>query len=278
VGKKRQGGTCPHPDIAYGNSLAINVKQIGDKDRVDVILTNPPFGGEEETSVKKNFPDNLQTSETALLFLQLIMRTLARPERNKGKPGRAAVVVPNGAGKTTFAMRYLPRIVSCRNFVNADMIAQGLSPLDTHSVEAEAGRIFLRRINELIKDRADFAFETTLSGRAYARLFRRLRDAGFAVVLFYLWIPGVEFSAARVASRVENGGHDIPPDAIARRYLKSLRNLFLLYMPLADRTLIFDNSAEKAMLIADLQPTSERVLNETLFYDIKRQIEEQDHE
>jgi len=85
-----------HPDIAYGNSLAINVKQIGDKDRVDVILTNPPFGGEEEVSVKKNFPDSLQTSETALLFLQLIMRTLARPERNKGKPGRAAVVVPNG--------------------------------------------------------------------------------------------------------------------------------------------------------------------------------------
>jgi type I restriction enzyme M protein len=85
-----------HPDIAYGNSLAFNVKQIGDKDRVDVILTNPPFGGEEEAAIKKNFPDNLQTSETALLFLQLIMRMLARPERNKGKPGRAAVVVPNG--------------------------------------------------------------------------------------------------------------------------------------------------------------------------------------
>jgi len=185
---------------------------------------------------------------------------------------------PNGAGKTTFAMQYLPRIVSCRNFVNADMIAQGLSPLDTQSVEAEAGRIFLRRINELIEAHADFALESTLSGRACARLFRRLHDAGFVVVLFYLWIPGVEFSAERVASRVENGGHDIPADAIARRYLKSLRNLFRLYMPLADRTLIFDNSAEKATLIADLQPSSERILNEALFEEIKRQIQEAHHE
>lgn len=185
---------------------------------------------------------------------------------------------PNGAGKTTFAMRYLPRIVSCRNFVNADMIAQGLSPLDTRSVEAEAARIFLRRLNELIEDRADFAFETTLSGRSYVRLFRRLRNTGFDIVLFYLWIPGVEFSAARVASRVENGGHDIPPEAIARRYLRSLRNLFALYMPLAARTLIFDNSAEKATLIAELRGASERVFNAALFATIKQRIQEADHE
>ncbi|MDP6523398.1 MAG: zeta toxin family protein [Kiritimatiellia bacterium] len=184
---------------------------------------------------------------------------------------------PNGAGKTTFAMRYLPRIVSCRTFVNADMIAQGLSPLDTRSVEAEAGRIFLRRIDELVEGRVDFAFESTLSGRAYARLFRRLREAGFEIVLFYLWIPGVQFSAERVASRVENGGHDIPPDAIARRYIKSLRNLFSLYMPLADRTLIFDNSAERATLVADLQPAAERVLDEALFSAIRRQIREADY-
>jgi len=185
---------------------------------------------------------------------------------------------PNGAGKTTFAMRYLPRIVSCRNFVNADMIAQGLSPLDMSSVEAEAGRIFLRRINELVEGRVDFAFESTLSGRAYARLFRRLRKAGFGIVLFYLWIPGVDFSAERVASRVENGGHGIPPDAISRRYIKSLRNLFNLYMPLANRTLIFDNSAEKAKLVADLQPSDARVLDEALFATIRTQIREADHE
>lgn len=85
-----------YPHITYDNSLNIKVQQIGDKDRVDVILTNPPFGGEEEVGIKSNFPDDLQTSETALLFLQLHMRLLKRPEKNYGKPGRAAVVVPNG--------------------------------------------------------------------------------------------------------------------------------------------------------------------------------------
>lgn len=85
-----------YPQILYDNSLAVNVKEIGDKDRVDVILTNPPFGGEEEPGIKNNFPDDMQTSETALLFLQVIMRRLKRPQRNSGKPGRAAVVVPNG--------------------------------------------------------------------------------------------------------------------------------------------------------------------------------------
>jgi predicted ABC-type ATPase len=194
------------------------------------------------------------------------------------RPTCYVIAGPNGAGKTTFAMRYLPRIVSCRIFVNADMIAQGLSPLDTRSVEAEAGRIFLRRIAELIDSRSDFAFETTLSGRAYARLLHRLRDAGFEIALFYLWIPGVEFSAARVASRVENGGHDIPPEAIERRYLKSLRNLFQLYMPLADRTLIFDNSGEKATLIAEIKEGSERITNGSLYAAIKRQIEESGNE
>jgi predicted ABC-type ATPase len=185
---------------------------------------------------------------------------------------------PNGAGKTTFAMRYLPRVAHCVEFVNADAIARGLSPLNETSVQVEAGRIFLRRIDELIQDRVDFSFETTLSGRAYARLFRRLQEAGFAVILFYLWIPGVAFSAERVASRVANGGHGIPPDAINRRYLKSLRNLFRLYIPLAQRTIIFDNSDEKATLVAEFQPSSKRILNETLFTRITRQILEADHE
>jgi predicted ABC-type ATPase len=194
------------------------------------------------------------------------------------KPTCYVIGGPNGAGKTTFAMRYLPSIVSCRTFVNADMIAQGLSPLDARSVEAKAGRIFLRRINELVESGDDFAFESTLSGRAYTRLFRRRRESGYDIVLFYLWIPGVEFSAERVASRVENGGHDIPPDAIVRRYIKSLCNLFNLYIPLANRTLIFDNSAEMAKLVADLQPSEEHVLDKALFAAIKRQVQEADHE
>ncbi|NVM24280.1 MAG: N-6 DNA methylase, partial [Desulfobacterales bacterium] len=85
-----------YPNIVYGNSLAVKIQEIGDRDRVDIILTNPPFGGEEEAGIKANFPNDMQTSETALLFLQLIMRKLRRPEKSQGKPGRAAVVVPNG--------------------------------------------------------------------------------------------------------------------------------------------------------------------------------------
>lgn len=197
---------------------------------------------------------------------------------SREKPICYVIAGPNGAGKTTFAMEYLPRIVSCRNFINADMIAQGLSPLDAHSVEAEAGRIFLRRLGELIDVRTDFAFETTLSGRAYARLFRHLHASHFEVVLFYLWIPSAAFSAERVASRVENGGHDIPPEAISRRYMKSLRNLFTLYMPLADRTVIFDNSGEKAALVADIKRSSEIIFNASQFKAIKKQIQEANHE
>lgn len=185
---------------------------------------------------------------------------------------------PNGAGKTTFAMRYLPKIVSCRNFVNADMIAQELSPFGAEQVELEAGRIFLRRINELVEDRVDFAFETTLSGRAHAVFLRRLRESGYTTVLFYLWIPGTAFSAARVASRVENGGHDIPLEAIERRYPKSLRYLFDLYIPLAHRTLIFDNSTEDASLIADLQPSGERIIDRDFYDRIRRQVQQGHHE
>ena len=188
------------------------------------------------------------------------------------QPTCYVIAGPNGAGKTTFALEYLPRMAACRNFVNADMIAQGLSPLDTRSVEVEAGRIVLRRIDEMIKRRIDFAFETTLSGRGYARLFRRMQDAGFVIVLFYLWIPSADFSAQRVASRVENGGHDIPADAIVRRYLKSLRNLFKMYMPLVDRTLLFDNSQEKAVLILDADRDETRVADETLYSTIQRQL------
>ncbi len=185
---------------------------------------------------------------------------------------------PNGAGKTTFAMRYLPRIAACTRFVNADMIAQGLSPLDSQSVELEAGRIFLARVDELTKGQQDFAFESTLSGKAYVRLFRRIRQAGFRICLIYLWIPSVSFSAARVASRVENGGHDIPAAAIARRYIKSLVNLFSLYAPLAERVLILDNSGEDASLIAEISTVGLQIANTSIYTSIINTINEATHE
>lgn len=199
-------------------------------------------------------------------------------ESNEHGPMCHVIAGPNGAGKTTFAMRYLPSIVACRSFINADMIAQGLSPLDTQAVQVEAGKMLLRRIDEMIARKADFAFETTLSGRGYARLFRRMRDRGYGINLFYLWIPSADFSARRVASRVANGGHDIPADAIGRRYMKSVRNLFDLYMPLADRTLLFDNSGETPVLILDAEPDGMRVADEARYARIRNQLTGGDYE
>jgi len=125
---------------------------------------------------------------------------------------------PNGAGKTTFALHYLPQIAGCRNFVNADLIAYGLSPFDSLSAQYDAGRLFLREINANIDKRVDFAFETTLAGRSQISLFKKLRQDGWRIVLFFLWIPDAAFSKSRVRERVAQGGHDIPDDTILRRY------------------------------------------------------------
>jgi predicted ABC-type ATPase len=142
----------------------------------------------------------------------------------------------NGAGKTTFALRYLPEMTGCRNFINADLIADGLSPLNPAGVQLEAGKILLREIEANVTAETDFAFETTLSGRMYVRLLKELhstrlrsdgttaRQEGWKIVLFYLWIPDAEFSRLRVRQRVESGGHDIPDEAIARRYRRTVSN------------------------------------------------------
>jgi predicted ABC-type ATPase len=194
--------------------------------------------------------------------------------KTKGRPTCYVIAGPNGAGKTTFAMRYLPRVAKVAEFVNADAIARGLSPLNEQAAQAEAARVFLRRIDDMVRCRHEFAFETTLSGRGYVRLLRRVRGRGFRIVLFYLWIPSAAFSAARVASRVANGGHDIPVEAIKRRYPKSLGNLFRLYLPLADHTLIFDNSGDRAALVAEIEGRRRRIADPGLYSFITRQFQE----
>jgi len=169
---------------------------------------------------------------------------------------------PNGAGKTTFAMWYLPRVARCVEFVNADSIARGLSPLNEAAVQLEAGRLFLTRLHELQGGKRSLAFETTLSGRGHVKVLLGFRDAGYRIELNYLWIPSAEFSAERVASRVANGGHDIPAEAIERRYGKSLSNLGNLYMGLADYVAVWDNSAERPRRIYERDEDGETVLDE----------------
>ena len=151
---------------------------------------------------------------------------------------------PNGAGKTTFALKYLPDVAGCRNFVNADLIAAGMSPLAPERERVTAGRLFLKEIERHIQARHDFGFETTLAGLGYLRLIRRLKEVGWRVELLYLALPDVETAKLRVAERVSHGGHEIPVLDIERRFFRSLRNLFGAYAVEVDRTVCFLNSGE----------------------------------
>lgn len=148
---------------------------------------------------------------------------------------------PNGAGKTTFALTYLPA-VGVRHFLNADMIAAGLSPFAPESVAVEAGRLFLAEIETRIKAGEDFAFETTLAGRGYLKLIDRLQDLGWTVELYYLALPDPVMSVHRVAERVAHGGHNIPATDIERRYPRSLRNLLNDYSMKVDECRCYMNA------------------------------------
>ncbi|EGF92309.1 c [Asticcacaulis biprosthecium C19] len=139
-------------------------------------------------------------------------------------PRCIVIAGPNGAGKTTFALKYLPR-AGVETFLNADMIASGLSPFAPEKQAAAAGRLFLEQIEICISEGRDFAFETTLSGRAYLRMIERLQASGWTVELIYLALPSADMSIQRVAERVAHGGHHIPTADIQRRYPRSLRNL-----------------------------------------------------
>jgi len=156
---------------------------------------------------------------------------------------------PNGAGKTTFALRYLPLLANCSNFINADLIAAGLSPLYPERELLTASKLFLSELKSYIGQRRDFAFETTLSGRAHIRLVQNLLSVGWRVQLFYLWLPSIDACINRVAERVATGGHDIPPDVIARRYARGTANLLEEFAPRCTATVCMDNSGRFPVVI-----------------------------
>ena len=175
------------------------------------------------------------------------------------------VAGPNGAGKTTFALRYLPHIVSCRNFINADEIARGVSPLDFDAGLIQASKIFLQSLAKKVASRETFAFETTLSGRSYIPQIEKWQDDGWKVVLIYLYIPSADFSADRVEQRVRQGGHGIPADAIVRRYPRSIKNLFL-YANVCDHTFCFDNENDAPLPIFEKSKKGEPlIINEKIY-------------
>ena len=149
----------------------------------------------------------------------------------------------NGAGKTTASYTVLPEMLGCKEFVNADEIAKGLSPFNPESVAIEAGRLMLQRMDDLLSEGEDFAFETTLATRSYVKFVEWTQAKGYFVTLLYFWLPTPEQAIERVATRVSEGGHNIPSDVIRRRYANGIRNLTTLYTPICDYWTIYDNSA-----------------------------------
>lgn len=157
----------------------------------------------------------------------------------------------NGAGKTTASYSVLPKLLDCKQFVNADEIAKGLSPFCPESVAIQAGKLMLLRIEELLASDETFSIETTLATRSYSELVKRAQEKGYKVTLLYFWLNSPELAVERVARRVREGGHNIPKDVIYRRYEKGLKNLFNIFIPIVDSWMIVDNGVEPRELIAE---------------------------
>ena len=176
----------------------------------------------------------------------------------------------NGAGKTTASYTVLPEILKVEEFVNADEIARGLSPFNPDSMAIEAGRLMLKRIDELLLVGKNFAIETTLATRSYAKLVERAHRQGYVVHLVYFWLSSPLLAKERVASRVSQGGHNIPPDVIQRRYDLGIRNLLEIFIPIVDGWLIVDNSELTQAIVAEGGMNVQTIVyNETLFSKIK---------
>jgi len=190
----------------------------------------------------------------------------------KKSPSLYIIAGPNGAGKTTFAREFLPHYAKCENFVNADLIAGGLAPFSPETAALRAGRLLLEQIQLLASKRSDFGFETTLSGVTYASLLQKLKAQGYRIHLFFLWIPSVEMALARIADRVQRGGHEIPELVVRRRFHKGVDHLFGLYRPLLDTWTLFDNSGLAPRPIAREEVGELRVLDQSLFARIKEGV------
>ncbi|MCU7934695.1 MAG: Zeta toxin family protein [Candidatus Thiodiazotropha sp. (ex Dulcina madagascariensis)] len=157
---------------------------------------------------------------------------------------------PNGAGKTTFANEFLPKEANCPQFINADLIAAGLSPFQPEAAAFRAGRLVLEQIAAFVHQRQSFAFETTLSGRGYARLIPEWRDRGYFVELFFLRLPDADFAVSRVRQRVTEGGHNLPEPVIRRRFETGWRHFETLYRSLVNAWAIYDNAGVTPVLLS----------------------------
>ena len=177
---------------------------------------------------------------------------------------------PNGSGKTTFATMFLPDYAKCPNFVNADLIAKGLAPFEPRSAAIKAGKLVLQQIHDFAERGVDFAFETTLSGKAYVSLLSVLKAKGYTLHLFFLWLPSPELAIARIKDRVAEGGHNVPVEDVRRRFVRGINNFFKLYESLFDTWTLFDNSRAKPLLIAKRKNNHVELGNAGLFKMIQK--------
>ncbi|WP_101689840.1 zeta toxin family protein [Dysgonomonas massiliensis] len=157
----------------------------------------------------------------------------------------------NGAGKTTASYTMLPEIIKCKEFINADEIAKGLSPFQPEKVAIEAGRIMLTRMKDMLNQKEDFAIETTLATKSYASFIKEAQAKGFYVTLIYFWLNSPELAIKRVQERVKGGGHNVSQEVIRRRYKAGKKNLFELYTPITDFWMVIDNSVNPFQLIVE---------------------------
>lgn len=199
-------------------------------------------------------------------------------ENQEQSPHLIIISGPNGAGKSTIAPKVLRGVLGVDEFVNADVIAKGLSAFNPEGVSISAGRIMLKRLHELAAARKNFAFETTLASRSFYPWISELLKTGYAFHLIHLWLPSPEMSIARVKARVARGGHHVPDDVVRRRYDAGLRNFFHLYMNIASSWYLYDNyDPDNPDLIASGHESSvESVYNYTKWHLIAGEYDDEE--
>jgi predicted ABC-type ATPase len=174
----------------------------------------------------------------------------------------------NGAGKTTASFTILPEMLDCKEFVNADEIAKGLSPFQPESVSFQAGRIMVERIDELLNSGVNFAFETTLTTLSYLNTIKAAKEKGYSVNLLYFWLNDVNLAIERVKIRVSEGGHNIPEETIRRRYFRGIFNLTNKFTALCDYWIVINNSSRPFTFVAEGQGSNEMKVHDNAIWQL----------
>ncbi len=185
-------------------------------------------------------------------------------------PNLYIIAGPNGAGKTTASYTVLPEFLNCYKFVNADEIAKGISPLRPESASFEAGKFMLNQIEKHLKDKIDFALETTLSTKTYVDTIKKAKKRGYKITILFFWLGSIQIAKARVKKRVESGGHNIPSETIERRYKRGLYAFFNVFLPLCDRWILINNNT-RPNYIAKFENNVLKFYKKSVFEKIKKE-------